>query len=200
MPVQALKKEHTESIAKIHAEVLEGDFLPSMGVGFLETYYESVLSAGSVFGYVYFELDKLVGFVAGSTNAAVMFRKTISDTGVKLGWKAIPALLRRPHLLRNVAETFLYPEREAVVSDRAELLVIAVCAEKQGEGIGRVLVEALNGEFRKQKVTSYKVSVLESRVGANGFYKRLGFQQAATFSLYGKGWILYTYDLVGSAL
>jgi len=200
MPVQPLKMEHTESIAKIHAEALDGDFLPSMGVGFLETYYKSVLSAGSVFGYVYFDLDKLVGFVAGSTNAAVMFRKTISGTALKLGWKAIPALLRHPHLLRNVAETFLYPGREAVVSDKAELLVIAVCAENQGEGIGRVLVKALNGEFRKQKVTSYKVSVLESRVGANVFYKRLGFQQTATFSLYGKGWIIYTYDLVGSAL
>ena len=200
MPVQPFKLEHTDSIAKIHAEALEGDFLPSMGVGFLETYYESVLSAGSVFGYVYFELDIPVGFVAGSTNAAAMFRNTISGAAIKLGWKAIPALLRHPHLLRNVVETFLYPEREAVVSDKAELVVIAVCAEKQGEGIGRVLVEALNREFRKQKVTSYKVSVLESRVGANGFYKRLGFQQAATFSLYGKGWIIYTYDLVGSAL
>jgi ribosomal protein S18 acetylase RimI-like enzyme len=73
--------------------------------------------------------------------------------------------------------------------------VIGFDAPYRGRGLGRGLVNALNETFRAQGVRSYKVSVLQSNQGANGFYRALGFQHALEFELYQKKWNLYVLNL-----
>lgn len=196
MPVVPLRVEHAEAVARLHAGALAGDFLPSLGPAFLSVFYRTALERGQLFGFVQLEAGQVAGFVAASLATSRLFRSVLGGAALQLGWAALPAVLRRPGLLLKAAETVLYPAREAQASVvEAELLVIAVAAEKRGCGIGEALVRSLNAAFRAQGVPVYKVTVLETNPGANRFYRRLGFQLSGTFRMYGKGWNLYTFPL-----
>ncbi len=186
---------HVERVAEIHAAALPGDFLPSLGVRFLSVFYRAALESKAAFGFVQTEGDRVSGFVLGSVDTGQLFRRVILRAAVPLGWSALPAVLRRPALLARVAETFLYPHREASAPEKAELVVIAVDSQRRSRGSGQALVQALDEAFLAQGVQSYKVTVLQSNPGANRFYQRLGFCLAGEFQLYDKRWNLYTRSL-----
>ena len=190
-----LQREHAARVAELHCAALAGDFLPSLGQGFLTVFYEGVMDLGVGFGFVAIEDGRPVGFVLGSTDTGALFKQVVASRAVTLGLRAIPAVIRRPALAANVLETFLYPDKEGAVPEKAELVVIGFDRAYRGRGLGRGLVSALNDAFRAQGVRSYKVTVLQENLGANSFYRALGFQPALEFELYRKKWNLYTLDL-----
>jgi ribosomal protein S18 acetylase RimI-like enzyme len=190
-----MQASHARRVAEIHAAALPGEFLPSLGVGFLCVFYQAALESGAAFGFVQEADGQVGGFVLGSADTSQLFRRVILRAALPLGWAALPAVLRRPALLARVAETFLYPQREAAAHAAAELVVIAVDSQLRGQGSGQILVWALEEAFLAQGVHSYKVTVLQSNPGANRFYQRLGFYPAGEFKLYGKLWNLYTRSL-----
>jgi ribosomal protein S18 acetylase RimI-like enzyme len=188
-----LQREHAARVAELHCAALAGDFLPSLGPSFLTVFYEGVMDLGVGFGFVAIEDGRPVGFVLGSADTSVLFKQVVASRAVLLGLRAIPAIIRRPALVANVLETFLYPGKEGAVLEKAELVVIGFDAAYRGRGLGRGLVNALNDAFSAQGVRSYKVTVLQENLGANSFYRALGFQPAHEFELYKKKWNLYTY-------
>jgi ribosomal protein S18 acetylase RimI-like enzyme len=190
-----LQREHAARVAELHCAALAGDFLPSLGQGFLTVFYEGVIDLGVGSGFVAIEDGRPVGFVLGSADTNVLFERVVASRAVALGWRAIPAVIRKPALVANVLETFLYPGKEDAVPEKAELVVIGFEAAYRGRGLGRGLVNALNNAFRAQGVRSYKVTVLQENLCANSFYHALGFQPAIEFELYKKKWNLYTLDL-----
>jgi len=197
-----MQRSHAGAVARIHANALAGDFLPSLGVNFLRVFYEGALDQAAGFGFVHVEGGESsredlrpCGFVFGSEDTHALFRRVMSSRMLSLGLAAVPAALRRPLLLRNVAETFLYPSKEGQSPHQAELVVIGVDAALRSRRIGEALVGELNRAFRKHGVLAYKVTVLQSNQGANRFYQRLGFQFSFEFILYGKKWNLYTCEL-----
>jgi len=190
-----LQREHAARVAELHCAALAGDFLPSLGQRFLTVFYEGVLDLGVGSGFVAIEDGRPVGFVLGSADTSVLFKRVVARRAVALGWRTIPAVIRKPALVANVLETFLYPGKEDAVPEKAELVVIGFDAAYRGRGLGRGLVNALNDAFRAQGVRSYKVTVLQENLGANSFYRALGFQPVHEFELYKKKWNLYTLDL-----
>jgi ribosomal protein S18 acetylase RimI-like enzyme len=190
-----LQHEHAARVAELHCAALAGDFLPSLGQGFLTVFYEGALDQGVGFGFVAIEDGCPIGFVLGSADTSVLFKRVVTSRALALALRAIPSVTRKPALIANVLETFLYPGKEGAVPEKAELVVIGFDAAYRGRGLGRGLVNALNETFRAQGVRSYKVSVLQSNQGANGFYRALGFQHALEFELYQKKWNLYVLNL-----
>jgi len=189
-----LQREHAASVAKLHCAALAGDFLPSLGQSFLTVFYQGVMDLGVGFGFVAIEDGLPVGFVLGSADTSALFKQVVVSRAVTLGLRAVPAIIRKPALVANVLETFLYPSKEGAVPEKAELVVIGFDAAYRGRGLGRGLVNALNDAFRAQGVRSYKVTVLQENLGANSFYRSLGFRPALEFELYKKKWNLYTYE------
>jgi ribosomal protein S18 acetylase RimI-like enzyme len=188
-----LQREHAACVAELHCAALAGDFLPGLGQGFLTVFYDGVIDLGVGFGFVAVEDGRLVGFVLGSADTSILFKQVVASRAVMMGLRAIPAIIRKPALVANVLETFLYPGKEGAVPEKAELVVIGFDAAYRGRGLGRGLVNALSDAFRAQGVRSYKVTVLQENLGANSFYRALGFQPALEFELYKKKWNLYTY-------
>jgi ribosomal protein S18 acetylase RimI-like enzyme len=191
---------HALPAARLHAAALAGDFLPSLGIPFLTVFYRTAIEHGLGFGFMDFESEQPVGFVFASADTSVLFRRVVRRAAFPLGWAALPAVLRHPSLLLKVAETFLYPRREAAVAETAELLVIAVDNRKRSQGIGQTLVDELNRAFVKMGVRSYKVTVLQANTGANRFYSRNGFELAGSFHLYQRGWNIYLYSMTGETV
>jgi len=190
-----MQREHAARVAELHCAALAGDFLPSLGQGFLTVFYRGVLDLGVGFGFVAIEDAQPVGFVLGSADTNVLFKRVMLSRVLPLGLRVIQAVIRKPALIANALETFLYPGKENAAPEKAELVVIGFDGAYRGRGLGRQLVNALNDAFRAQGVRSYKVTVLQSNRGANGFYRALGFQHALEFELYRKKWNLYTYTI-----
>lgn len=187
-----MQYEHAARVAELHCAALSGDFLPSLGKSFLTVFYQGVLDLGVGFGFVVIEEDQPMGFILGTLDTNVLFRRVMLGRAWSLGWRLLPAIIRRPGLIVNVLETFLYPRKEGKIPEKAELVVVGLDTAYRGWGLGRQLVEALNGTFCVQGVRSYKVTVLASNKGANSFYQALRFQLALEFELYRKNWNLYT--------
>lgn len=190
-----MQRNHAARVAEIHCAALAGDFLPSLGKGFLSIFYEGVFDLGVGFGFVTIEDDRPIGFVLGSADTRTLFKQVMMSRAIPMGLRVAAALLRKPVLLSNVIETFLYPSKEGEVAEKAELVVIGFDAPYRGRGLGGQLVSALNDAFRAQGVQSYKVTVLQSNQGANNFYRMLGFQPVLEFELYRKKWNLLTYTI-----
>lgn len=190
-----MQRSHAQAVARIHARALAGDFLPSLGTNFLRVFYKGALDQEVGFGFVHVKDGEPGGFVFGSADTRALFKRVMLTRMLALGLAAAPAILRRPLLLRNAAETFRYPGKEGQSPHRAELVVIGIDTQLRGQGVGQSLVGELNRAFRQRGVQAYKVTVLQSNQGANRFYQRLGFQFSFEFTLYGHPWNLYTYDL-----
>ncbi|WP_024303806.1 ribosomal protein S18-alanine N-acetyltransferase [Pseudogulbenkiania sp. MAI-1] len=63
------------------------------------------------------------------------------------------------------------------VLDEAELLTIAIAAERQGQGLGRVLLGELRERLRRQGCTRLFLEVRESNRPARALYARSGFAE-----------------------
>jgi len=195
MEIRTLTIAHAPRIAAIHAAALAGDFLPSLGAGFLTELYRGILGQGLGFGFVGMEGSAVAGFVIASEDTSALFRTVMRSRFVPLGLRLVPAVVRRPRLIGNIIETFTYPEQEGAVPVPAELVVIAVDASLRSKGMGAALCMALDDTFRQRGITRYKVTVNQSNEGANRFYRRQGFELAYSFTLYKRGWNLYTRTL-----
>jgi ribosomal protein S18 acetylase RimI-like enzyme len=77
--------------------------------------------------------------------------------------RAVGFVLVRPH---GPSPTWVEPDRYAIVQD------LAVCADAQGGGIGRQLLERVHDESGCELV---ELAVLSANDAAMRFYERLGF-------------------------
>lgn len=193
--IRALRPADVADIATIHADSLPGDLLALLGARFLGRLYLAMIGSGLAFGFVAELNERVDGFVIGTTQTSGMFRSVLRAAAPGLLIAALPRLLSRPTLAWKIAQAFVYPSRVPGVAEEAELLVIAVRSERRGERVGVALVEALNREFVGRRIASYKLTVYEANERAARFYERLQFDRRGSFTLFGRPWRLYTYDL-----
>ena len=77
------------------------------------------------------------------------------------------------HVVLFDGERAVATGRTIVSGETAKMQRIAVVADRRGEGLGRVVMDALE---RRAKAAGAAVSRLASQVSAVGFYERLGYR------------------------
>ena len=184
--IYKLTPKDSEKVALIHKSALSDDFLPSLGIKFLNTFYSGLIGKPNVFGFVYQEKNKVAGFVVGTNDMNAFFKTALKSKFFKLSFLLLFQILKRPIIIKNILETFLYPQKDS--GPKAELVVIAIDDKYRGMGIGKKLVRALESEMKKRKIKEYKLTVTKRNKNANDFYTHLGFKKFSEFSLYGKEW------------
>lgn len=186
--LKTITPEDCLAIAKIHISALEGDFLPSLGAPFLKAFYKGIIGKPGIYGFAVFEKGGIRGFVVGTNDSGKFFSTALHSNFIKLSLLLLVQILKKPFLIKNVMETFLYPEKDVGV--KAELIVIAVEKKYQGKGFGKQLTRALESAFKKNGIRRYKLTVHADKE-AVGFYEHLGYSRISQFSLYGKMWFVY---------
>lgn len=190
--IRLIEKDDSYSLARIHKQGLAGDFLPSLGIDFLTAFYEGIIGKLGVYGFVSVEGTKINGFVVGTNNSDKFFSQALHANFVKLSLLLLVQLIKRPQIIKNVLETFLYTKKEG--TSKAELVVIAVSNKSQGRGVGKQLVKTLEQTFNKEKIKRYKLTVHADKK-AVGFYEHLGYSRVSSFKLYGKMWFVYEKEI-----
>lgn len=183
-----LKKEHALEISKIHVVSLSDDFLPSLGVNFLETFYKGIIGKSGVYGFVDIGSGRIRGFIVGTKNMKIFFKQALKANFLKLFVYLFIKLLKKPSLIKKILETFFYPKKET--GPKAELIVVAVSKKWQSQGIGRELIKNLEEKFLQNKINNYKLTVHADKKAVY-FYEKLGYQRLSSFNLYDKMWYVY---------
>jgi len=170
------------AVARLHAAQISQGFLSLLGPGFLARLYRRILHHPTSFLVVAEGPGRAVGFIAGSTDVAALYRSFLWRDGVMAGLGAARHLIPR---WRRVAETLRHGTSGGVGRGRgAELLAVAVDGPWAGRGIGGDLVAAFLEEATARGATAAHVVVAADNGGAVSLYRRAGFVITDRFELH----------------
>jgi ribosomal protein S18 acetylase RimI-like enzyme len=174
MTLRAARADDIRAIADLHATRIDEGFLTSLGTPFLRRLYGRVLHSHDAF-IVVDDLDGVTtGFVAGVADLGALYRRFIVRDGLLAGFQAAPRLVKN---LPRVVETLRYP---AITGDlpEAEVLAVAVAADRSGHGVGQALVRAVIEGFVDHGIRTAKVVTTADNLAALAMYHACGFVAA----------------------
>ena len=180
MTVRAATASDLPSVADLHAARIDEGFLTSLGTPFLRRLYARVLHSSDAFIVVDDVDDVVTGFAAGVADLGALYRRFIVHDGLRAGARAAPRLVRS---LPRVLETLRYPATTEGLPD-AEILAVAVAADRGGHGIGRQLVRAAIDEFTRRGITTAKVVTTADNAAALAMYRACGFGSAEALEVH----------------
>jgi glycosyltransferase involved in cell wall biosynthesis/ribosomal protein S18 acetylase RimI-like enzyme len=181
--VRPARRGDAASIARLHREGLPDSFLPSLGDRFLRRLYRALASdEGAVAVVATNGADEVIGFAAGAVSVSRFYRRFRLRHGIAAALAAGPRLLNR-RVLRGLRETASYPERATSGPD-AELLSIAVAADRGSRGIGRALARRVINGLAERGADEVRVVVAADNERANRFYAHLGFRPAGDLAIH----------------
>lgn len=171
-----LQAAHAGQVAALHIQCISTGFISSMGIDFVTFLYEAIVKSKSSFGIVAVRNEKVLGFVAFTTNLnklykSIVWRKGLIFTLLLAGnvWS-----LKR---LKKIFETLFYPARTKKMNlPSAELLSIAVGPEERGKGLAGKLIEKGFQHCRKTGIDKIKVLIGADNKAGNKLYLKFGFK------------------------
>jgi len=170
-----LQHRHTDQIAERHIEGISTGFISSLGIEFVTALYEAIAQSQSSFGVVAEEENRVLGFVAFTTDINKLYKSVV----LKKGWRFALLLAGKmfsPKRLKKMFETLFYPYRIRKMNlPYAELLSIVVAPEASGKGIGTQLLQKGLQGCARIGVERVKVLVGTNNEAANRLYEKCGF-------------------------
>jgi ribosomal protein S18 acetylase RimI-like enzyme len=172
----------------VHLAAFPGFFLSRLGAGFLRQLYRTfVCDPDGVCVVAERQMEsggeEIVGFIAGTTAPASLFRRALVNRGVLFALAATGALVRHPVLVgkRLIAAIWYRGDSPPHQPSAALLSSLAVVPSVRQLGIGRTLVAAFCAATRQAKLRYvYLTTDQEDNEAVNRFYHSLGFEVSAT--------------------
>jgi ribosomal protein S18 acetylase RimI-like enzyme len=165
--------------AALHAGQIGEGFLTFLGPAFLRRLYRRVARTSESFLLVVEDGATTVGFLAGSTDVAALYRSFLLHDGPAAVLTCSGRLFRS---WRRAIETLRHGTRGA--GEGAELLAIAVDPAARGRGVGALLVEAFLTEIGRRRQEAAHVVVASENETAVALYRRAGFAAVDRFELH----------------
>jgi ribosomal protein S18 acetylase RimI-like enzyme len=168
--------------AGLHVEQISEGFLSLLGTGFLQRLYRRIRVHPHSFLLMADAQGTPVGFIAGSTDVAGLYRSFLWRDGALAALQAAGPLARG---WRRVFETLRHGASDRTATARgAELLSVAVDQGWRGQGAGRLLVAAFLAEAAARGSDAAHVVVGADNVGAVALYQQAGFVALERFELH----------------
>ncbi|MDB4871646.1 MAG: putative glycosyltransferase [Gemmatimonadales bacterium] len=187
-----------QGIAELHVSEIPGGFLSSLGPKLLRLIFETMAKHPECVLIAARDRTtaRIVGFVAGTTNAGALYRSFVRKEGLR----ATLIVARQLSSLKTVwrlLETLRYPAHShRSVLPVPELTDIAVAKDFVGSGIAQELFHKFADVLRRRGCTSFKVGTGETLQRAQRFYERLGARRMARIEIHsGAGSVYFVYDL-----
>ncbi|MHC4140196.1 MAG: GNAT family N-acetyltransferase [Planctomycetota bacterium] len=179
-----LEKHHAKQVAQLHIEGISTGFISSLGVKFVTALYEAIIENGTCYGFVTDD-DKVVGFVAFTTNLGHFYKSIILKKGFRFAFLLARKMLSLKRIKR-ICETLFYPNRiQELQLPEAELLSIAIAPAARRMGLASRLVENCFAEYQKDGLGKVKVLVDAENKAANRLYQKCGFEFAEQIENHG---------------
>ncbi len=188
--------QYSAVCARLHIQGISTGFISSLGKGFVTALYEAIAEDKNSFCFVAMEDDKVLGFVAFSTNLSKLYKYVVLKKGFKFGFVLIKRMLSL-RVVKKVRDNLFYPSKMKKMDlPDAELLSIAVAPEGRGKGIAKQLVDAGFAECRRRNLDKVKVLVAVENLAANQLYKKCGFELVKQIDSHGVQSNIYVKNLM----
>jgi ribosomal protein S18 acetylase RimI-like enzyme len=165
--------------AALHVGQIGEGFLTVLGPAFLSRLYRRVARTPGSFLLVVEDGETTVGFLAGSTDVAGLYRSFFFRDGAAAFVTCGPRLVRS---WRRVMETIRHGT--GVSAEGAELLAVAVDPTVRRRGAGSLLVDGFLREMRSRRQEAAHVVVAAGNDRAIALYSKAGFHTAERFELH----------------
>lgn len=177
-------------VSEIHFRALPDDFLPSLGLDFLQkVYYPAAVKSSHAGTLVARQRGRVVGFVTIAWDSPQFTRDVLGGRYLLLGWYALRAFFLRPVVFLRSFEVLwsaLFSKPDPV---KAEIVFIAVSPEHQKRGIGAMLVSAALEYLKGQRGIHCRTKTLASNRGVIHMYEKLGWRVRDSFRLIGRSYV-----------
>ena len=183
-------------VSTLHERVTPQGFMVGLGLRFLLSFYESIISCSSTFLIVAMdEKSKILGFIAGSDNTKSLYKHLIFKHFLGV---AIPVSRRilQKRTMKKIIESLFYPSRTNHSGlPREEILNFCVHPDHQGSGISQLLFSSAVQHFRTKGATSLKVAASVDQKRALGFCNKVNASFVGDLEIH-KGHLskLFRYD------
>lgn len=193
--IRRMQAPDVARVAAIHHEALPQDFLPSLGLRFLErVYYPAALTAGAAHTLVAAIRNEPVGFVTVAHDSDRFSHEILRGRLHLLAGYALRAAARDGrHLLKSLAvlRAALSGSRDPIAG---EIVFIAVDERFRGQGLGRTLVRSALAELASAGVPECRTKTLQRNAGVIRMYEEMGWRVRDHFTFLGNEYV----TLVGS--
>jgi ribosomal protein S18 acetylase RimI-like enzyme len=171
-----LQVAHAGQVAALHIQCISTGFISSMGIDFVTSLYDAIVKSKSSLGVVAVRNEKVIGFVAFTTNLNKLYKSIIRRKGLKFALLLAGNMLSLRRI-KKIFETLSYPARIKKMNlPSAELLSIAVAPEERRKGLAGQLIEKGLRLYRKTGVDKVKVLIGADNKAGNKLYLKSGFE------------------------
>ena len=178
MDITLLENKYFEEVAKLHISGISTGFISSLGQGFVTALYEAIAEDKNSFCLIAIEDEKVLGFVAFSTNLSKLYKFVALKKSFKFGFILAKKLLSVTNI-KKVWSNLFYPSKMKKMDlPDAELLSIVVSPAGRGKGIAKQLTDAGFEECKNRGIEKVKVLVAADNEPANKLYQKCGFELA----------------------
>jgi ribosomal protein S18 acetylase RimI-like enzyme len=176
MELRSITSLDASAVAALHIEGIGTGFISSLGIDFVTALYEAIAKSKYGFGLVAREKDKVIGFVAFTTDINALYKSVILKKGPRFVFLLAGKMLSI-RSVKKAFETLLYPSRTKKMKlPSAELLSIVVANEARGKGLGFELIQKGFMECASRGIDKVKVLVGAENKLANKLYLKSGFE------------------------
>ena len=177
MEIKEISIEDLSDVIKIHKDSFKNFFLTELGDQFLMLYYDSIRRDSKVILLGLFEEGELYGFCAATTLSKGFNKQLVLKNFFRFSLIGLRLLITKPNSLVRLIKNFSKNDTKILdTGEYAELLSIGVSSNKQGLGIGKMLLFQLENEL---KIKSCSELSLTTDYYKNDktiqFYKGLGY-------------------------
>lgn len=190
MQIDLAKKSDVLEVAQIHKSEINKGFLSFLGIPVLSRFYKSVVSSNNSFCFVARDNNKIVGFVAGSTDLAG-FNKYFFKKYLLILILIMISNVFNPFVRKKIKDNFLHLKKKDNLPS-AELLAIAIDRGFQGKGLGTNLLQEFISEMKNRNVECFKVLV-GKELNLSKFYLKNNFQLIS--DNYNSHSLIFTYKI-----
>jgi len=185
MTIVGIRSEHAPEVAALHTTGIATGFISSLGIDFVTALYETIAESEFAFGLVAQEDNRVVGFIAFTTNLGELYKSVVWKKGPRLAF-LMGARMFSFHRMKKALETLFYPTRAHKMHlPPAELLSIAVSEQERGRGLAAQLLQKGLGECASRGIREIKVLVGADMTPANRLYVKCGFELVGQIDSHG---------------
>jgi len=178
------------SMARIHHDTLPDDFLPSLGLDFLEkVYYPAAITSKNGITLVALLGKEPIGFVTVAHDSQSFNREMLRGNLLTLAKYSLRAIFRDARYLIKNIQVFWSAVITRPDPIKGEIVYIAVDQDYQGQGIGKKLVWAALDYLRLKGSQFCRTKTLAENVRVIKMYERMGWSVRDHFRLIGLDYV-----------
>jgi len=174
--IEAITTQKAKDIAALHVQGIHTGFISSLGINFITALYEAIAQSKAGFGFTAEQNNKVLGFVAFTTNLNKLYKSVILKKGLRFAILLAGKMFSLKRI-KKVFETLFYPARIKKMNlSSAELLSIVIATEERGKGLATTLIQKGFAECTRRGIEQVKILVGADNKPANKLYLKCGFE------------------------